>query len=497
MPRGGGFRGGGFRGGGFGGGFRGGGFRGGLGGFRGPRGTPSGTPFGRTGANRITSRSPSGPYRHNYYRPYRRYYRWGYYPWGYRPWYYRWWYSPYWIGYWHRPWYYSPVYVGGGIVFAIILGLILLPLFGIALWFPFSNADPDGFVNYRSTETIYYNEYWYEHEYIEAGNDITYSVQSSSEVISFAIWNQPFETIPKTTLIGGFGNSFSLPYVEQVEYYSVYLKPGSSISYNFNSTASVDFFIADYYQLVSWDQGGSPTFYEELNSVTTGVGFISISTARDYYLVWYNAYGGSPSIDFIANYTAVDVYDLSAAYESHIAVTSVSQDTFTVPTAGDWYFFIYFDPLNSPAESTDITFDVTYNTGITGTDRWLSISPILIVILVVIAIIIIAAVFARRGQKNAAKKQPKQAEKVEKAEITPKPEKKETVSELKCIRCGNKLRPDANFCPVCGGKVEGRAIGLTDVTTPAESKTCSLCGSKLGDNANFCKWCGTAVEKKP
>ena len=492
MPRGGGMRGGGFRGGGFGGGFRGGGFRGGSAGFRMPRGTPSGTPFGRTGATRITSRAPSGPYRHSYYRPYRRFYRWGY-PWGYYPWYYRWWYSPYWIGWWHRPWYYSPVYMGGGIIFAIILGLVLLPLFGIALWFPFSNADPQGYVNYRSTETIYYNEYWYEHEYIEAGNDITYSVQSSSAVISFAIWNQPFETIPKIDLEGSFSDSFSLPN-NYYEYYSVYLKPGSSIDYNFNSTSSVDFYIADANQLYNWNQGGSPTFYRELSSVTSGVGSISISSAKDYYLVWFNDYAGTPTIDFIANYTAMDVYDLSAAYASHIAVTSISQDTFTIPDGmgGDWYFFVYFDPLNSPAESTEITFDVTYDTGVTGTERWLGITPILIGILVVIAIILVIAVFARRGQKKLAQKQPKQAKQ---AQVKPEAEEKEGVSETKCVRCGSKLRPDANFCPVCGGKVEGRAIGVSDVTTPAESKTCSLCGSNLDENAKFCKWCGTEVKR--
>jgi len=488
MPRGGGSRGGGFRGGGFGGGFSGGGFRGGSAGFRMPRGTPSGTPFGRTGATRITSRAPSGPYRHTYYRPYRRYYRWGY-----MPWYYRWWYSPYWIGYWHRPWYYSPVYVGGGIIFAIILGLVLLPLFGIALWFPFSNANPQGYVNYRSTETLYYNEYWYEYEYIEANNEITYSVQSSPEVISFAIWDQPFETIPKTDLQGGFSGSFSLPN-NFYNYSSIYLKPGSSITYSFNSTNTVDFFIADANQLYDWNQGGNPTFYRELTAVTTGVGSISINSARDYFLVWYNNYGGVPSIYFTANYTAVDVYDLTAAYESQIAVYYISQDTFTVPTDGDWYFFVYFDPLNSPAETTEITFDVTYDTGVSGTERWLSISPILIGILVVIVIIIIVAVFARRGQKKLAKKQPKQTKT---AEVKPKSETKEATSEKKCVRCGTKLRSDANFCPVCGGKVEGRVLGVTEVTTPAESKTCSLCGSKLGENANFCKWCGTEVEKTP
>ncbi|MFX0037397.1 MAG: hypothetical protein ACFE9I_17380, partial [Candidatus Hermodarchaeota archaeon] len=196
MPRGGGFRGGGFRGGGargggFGGGFRGGGFRGAPGAIRGGyRGSSSGRPFGRTGATRITSRSPRGPYSHTYYHPHRSYYR--PYWWYYRPWYWRWWYSPWWAGHWYRPWYYSPVYIGGGIVFMIILALIILPIAGVAFLFPFSDADIGGNVNYRSTETLYFNEFWYEYEYIEEGNDITFFVQSSMSVITFAIWDQPF-----------------------------------------------------------------------------------------------------------------------------------------------------------------------------------------------------------------------------------------------------------------------------------------------------------------
>ncbi|MEE9215061.1 MAG: hypothetical protein V3U54_09760, partial [Thermodesulfobacteriota bacterium] len=180
MPRGGGgFRGGG--GGGFGGGFRGGGrFRGGGGfggGFRGGGGyrgggRSSGRPFGRTGATRTTSGSRRGPYSHGYYRPHHRYYR----PWWYyhRPWYYRWWYSPYWAGQWNRSWYYSPVYMGGGILAFIMFALILLPIVGVSFWYPFSDADTNGLVNYRSTETLYFNEFWYEYENIEAG-EITFS----------------------------------------------------------------------------------------------------------------------------------------------------------------------------------------------------------------------------------------------------------------------------------------------------------------------------------
>lgn len=186
-------------------------------------GRPSGSPFGRTGANRIVSRLPSGPYRHTMYRPHRSYYR--PYWWYHRPWYYRWWYSPYWSGHYYRPWYYSPMYIGGGILFIIIFALILLPIFGVALLFPFSEADTNGFVNYRSTETLYFNEFWYEYEYIEQGNDITYSIQSSPSLINFAISDSPFESLPTMTLDISEVGPITLQ-SDEYQYVWMFLRPG-------------------------------------------------------------------------------------------------------------------------------------------------------------------------------------------------------------------------------------------------------------------------------
>ncbi|MFX1587860.1 MAG: zinc-ribbon domain-containing protein [Promethearchaeota archaeon] len=487
MPRGGGFRGGGFRGG----GFRGGGFRGGPAGFRMGGIRPGGAPFGRTGASRIVSRSPRGPYRHTYYHPHRRYYWYGY-----RPWYWRWWYSPWWAGHWYRPWYYSPVYIGGGIFFFIILGLIILPLFQIGIWFPFSNADSSGTVAYRSTEVIGFNEYWYEHEYIEGGNDITYSVQSSISPISFAIWDQPFENLPFKPPVHD-NDTFDdiLLLSNWYEYYFVFLKPGSSISYNFNITSGspIEFFITDASNLVKWNDN-DPTasfFYQSHNTMGESGIFSNIVSAQDYYLVWYNENPSSTTIDIVINYTAVNVIDLTAADVFYEETYSVSQDTFTVPNDGDWYFFIFFDPLFSLEESTTITFDVTYDTGVTYTERWQSIQWILIIILVVIIIVIIAAFAARKGQKTASLK----AKKEQKAE-PPKAVKEEVkVETKKCPRCNFDIKPDANFCPKCGSKIEGRSIGSSEITTPAEAKTCSFCGSKLSETSNFCPWCGTPKQK--
>ncbi|MFX0076508.1 MAG: hypothetical protein ACFE96_13785, partial [Candidatus Hermodarchaeota archaeon] len=409
MPRGGGFRGGGFRGGGFrgggiGGGFRGGGFRGGGfgGGFRPPY-SGGGRPFGRTGANRIVSRSPRGPYTHRYYRPHRMYYR---PPWWYhRPWYWRWWYSPWWAGHYYRPWYYSPVYVGGGILFVIIFALVILPVAGVAFWYPFTSADVNGTVNYRSTETLYFNEFWYEYEYIEDGQLIEFTVQSTPSNITFALWNQPFENLPTTNKPIDIMNSISinpLSFDTWAEW--LFLRAGSSITYDYNSSDNLDFFIADAWDFYNWNQGGSPSFPVSVLNNDQGNGTYIVPATQDYYIVWYNEAGPIIDVDYTINYNAVNVPDFTST-EDYENVDYVS-DTFSVTSTGNWYFFVYFDPMNSPEESTTITFDVTFNTGVTYQERWLSVQWILIIVLVVIVIILIAAVVARRGQKKLKLKAP-------------------------------------------------------------------------------------------
>jgi ribosomal protein L40E len=488
--RGGGFRGGGFRGGFSGGAFRGGGFRGGSTGFRMGTTRPSGRPFGRTGATRTVTRSPSGPYRHSYYRPYGYYYR----PWWWyrRPFYYRWWwYSHWWAGYYYRPWYYSPMYIGGGIVFAIIFILILLPLAGVALAFPFSNADVSGNVNYRSTETLYFNEFWYEYEYIESSNDITYSIDSSIANINFAIWDQPFENLPLVTLYDNEVGPITLTNNEY-QYLWMFLRPGSLIEYDFSASAQIDFFIADGYDLYLWNQGGSPSFELNVENTIGDSGALPITIAKDYYVVWYNDGGSSVNVDFTVDYTITDVVDFTAA-NRYVIDTDYTSGTFTVPSSGNWYFFIYFDPMNSIEESTTITFDVTYDTGVTSTQRWVDIQPILITILIIVGILIIVALVARRGQKKIKSLPTKEPSKPSAPGIEVKEKKEE---KLKCVRCGATHSPDAEFCPQCGGKIDGRQLGTTNVTTPVGAKTCTFCGSALSEKDNYCKWCGTRVENK-
>ncbi|MFX1316443.1 MAG: zinc ribbon domain-containing protein [Promethearchaeota archaeon] len=505
MPRGGGFRGGGFRGGGFrGGGFRGGGFRGGGfrgGGFRGGGFRPSGRPFGRTGAARTVSRPPRGPYPHTHYRPHRYYYR----PWWWyhRPWYYRWWYSPWWAGYYYRPWYYSPMYIVGGIIFLIVMALILLPAFGVAFLFPFSEADVNGYVNYSSSQYLYPNEFWWESENIEAGNNITYSVESSIANINFAISDRSFGSLPLISLNHTEIGSATLVY-NQYEYVWMYLRPGSVINFDFNASDQIDFFIADLDNLYEWYNYRSPTFEFSVNDINEDSDILTIDIAHYYYVVWYNDEISPVDVDFTVNFTITDVTEFRKA-DFYVNNTNFVSGTFNVPSSGSWYFFIYFEPMNFDpwdfgTTFTEIEFDVSYDTGITAIDRWIDISPILITIAVIVVALIIAAVVARKGQKKLKSKAPPKPSAPTEPSTTTKPAvsttpiKEAPPSIHKCIRCGAKHSPDAQFCPNCGGKIQGRQLGTPSITTPATSKICSYCGSKILEKDKFCKWCGTKIE---
>jgi len=219
-----------------------------------------------------------------------------------------------------------------------------------------------GSITYRSTETLYFNEYWYYYEHIRAGNQINFNVQSSPSVISFAIWDQPFWNFPNTTKYGNEAASFQLT-SNYYDFYSIFLRSGSTINYNFNTSDLVDFFIADANDLYLWNQGSSPSFYVDLQDTTSANDSFIVPTAQDYYIVWNNEGASSVTVDYIINYTALNVPDLTVADFHLEAVDFIPEQTFTVPYDGNWYFFIYFEPMNSPEETTSITFDVTYDIG--------------------------------------------------------------------------------------------------------------------------------------
>jgi hypothetical protein len=494
VPRGGG----GFRGGGFGGGgFRGGGFRGGGRSFRVGRVRSSGRPFGRTGSRRTVSRPPRSS-------GYRRHGRYGGRYWGpyYRPWYRRWWHWHWWWGYPYRPWYRAPVYWGGGFVLAIIVLLVVLPAF-IFIPFPFSNASAEGTVTYRDTQTLYFNEYWYESEQVGEGRSIDYRVEAQSPV-TFAIWDQPFENLPTTTLNGMYSESdMVVQGNHDYQYIGYFLRPGSEINYNFTVSGGViDFFIADANDLNRWNNWETILPPVEHSASNGDLGTFNVDYAQDWYLVWYNS-GSTPiSVDFTVSYIAVGAPDFSGTPVHIDNVVDPISGTFTTTDTGTWYFFIYLDPFVNPEEAVDITFDVSYDTGMTSSQRWGDFSPILMFLGLIIVIILIVAII----QRATAKKTPEVSATAATTPptgttptttTTPSTPTPTRTTEGDCHRCNFRYKPGDVYCKNCGAKLLGRDYGVAKVSTPASAKNCKSCGVVLKPDSRYCKNCGAKVEKVP
>ena len=275
------------------------------------------------------------------------------------------------------------------------------------------------------------------------------------------------------------------------------------MQYDFNSSAEIDFFIVDIQNFNNWYYSESTQFYyESTGDIDSGEYFVG--NTEDVYLVWYNGYNSSDiDVDISLSYEAVNVADFSGALYFEEEVNFIEETSITIPTDGNWYFFVYFDPMSSAEETVEITFDVTYDTDKTYVDQWADFRPTLIVFGLIAGLIIIFAVAARRTQKQKKFKegtQPGTTQTTTTAGVAKPSAYGQTTSKTqgsqnKCIRCSATLKPGELFCSECGGKIKGRSTSSTTKKTPINSKVCSYCGSKLEPIDNFCKYCGTSVEK--
>ena len=68
--------------------------------------------------------------------------------------------------------------------------------------------------------------------------------------------------------------------------------------------------------------------------------------------------------DFQVDYIAMNNIDITEADEFVESFTNTGSETFEVPEAGTWYFFIYMDTFVNYEESVYITFEVQFNSDI-------------------------------------------------------------------------------------------------------------------------------------
>lgn len=256
------------------------------------------------------------------------------------------------------------IYIGSGVTLVIILGLVLIPILIYNIKVFDNSGNTFNYITYRSTEMLYFDGNYSGFEYLREGDQISYSVQSDRAPISFGIWDRMFEELPVKIMDGGDNFQITLE-SNKYDFYSLYLRPGSSLLYNFTviSGNAICFFIANASSLYNWSQGVEYDFYYQITETIGDFGnFSNIPKSQDYFLVWYNENLTTSIVNCVINYTATNVYDFSFVDVAYEKVFLVPQGMFTVPfgRSGNWSFFIYFDPLFSIEEQTAITYHITY-----------------------------------------------------------------------------------------------------------------------------------------
>ncbi len=98
--------------------------------------------------------------------------------------------------------------------------------------------------------------------------------------------------------------------------------------------------------------GQSFSAYKQHLDQASQSGTYVVGYTEDIYLVWHNDRATTVDININLNWNAVNVLDFSVTTYYQESVTSIDLDSITVPSEGNWYFFIYFDPMDSTDYST-------------------------------------------------------------------------------------------------------------------------------------------------
>jgi ribosomal protein L40E len=346
---------------------------------------------------------------------------------------------------------------------------------------------------------------------------ITFSFSTSDQTnLTAVITNVPFDQISTTSVPGTFSDQFTVGANSNTPEW-FYFNEGSTFSYSFNCTASVDFLILNGENYNSWPSSYSYIYENQSMQNATGMTVPSwangaVPSSDDYYLLWNNQNAYSVSVNFTMQYVRADAYTFNGAKFNQASVSSLGQTSVTVPSSGQWYFILYFDPWYNHDSSTDVTYSAVF-TPPAGTTVappiWAVIIPIVIIALLVI--VIVALLVSRQRTRQALQANPPpqgaqfppgtaapfqapvQGQQPEAAAVPPPPPS-ESSARTNCVSCGAPLSPGAAFCAVCGKKQEGRQKGKSNVTTPAQSTTCSTCGATLEPGQKFCESCGAKIE---
>ncbi|HMF33927.1 MAG TPA: hypothetical protein VKK79_21055 [Candidatus Lokiarchaeia archaeon] len=215
----------------------------------------------------------------------------------------------------------------------------------------------------QNSQTLYISNSWSIPKYLPAGSQITFAIQSPTPV-SVIVSDQPLSSMPKTAVTESVQNQTTASGYQWF-FEELYLTAGTTLNCSYNVSAPVDFFIVDAGNYSTWVTSNVKTPFYENASTANGTGInVAIPAEQNYFVVWYNyKYANDVDLNFTVQEFLV-VLNYSSALYQNSAITSLN-DAVTVPTEGNWYFIIYFDPrYPSPTTETAVaSYHITFGTG--------------------------------------------------------------------------------------------------------------------------------------
>lgn len=291
-------------------------------------------------------------------------------------------------------------------IFIILSFLIIIPpLKVVSVPYPITTTQN---INFSSNSSLDFNNYISNSAFLSKGNVISYKV-SANQPFSFAISDKPFTDLPVTgNYYTNTFNAFFNLQGNQFHRYQIYLHKDDSIKY-FNTASvtqplnSTGFYISNNNNI-----NGSVDFesYYYTNNLT---GTFTSPKSQYYYLYWeYFGDTSSPrdivstSIQYNVSSTSLHQTDLN--YQN---TTAIAQNSFTAPSSGTYYYYLYYNPTNinqsMAKKQLDFSSTIIFYQNLSANDHWIQISNYLLIISIIMVLVIILTyfvhIYARKFEK--------------------------------------------------------------------------------------------------
>lgn len=324
-------------------------------------------------------------------------------------------------------------------VFLLSFLLVIIPLAGfMSVPYPISTTQN---INFSGDRTVDFNDYVSNSPsiFLSKDNVISYQV-TGNRPFSFAIWDKSFSNFP--LLSNRYTGSFTKYYnvtAGSINYFQLYLSKGDTINYTFSGSETQSGGSLTYFITYSTDFNNSAPYVTGFISNIINGTFTS-PKSQNYYFGWkYD--GNDGALAFITSTIQYNIsgINLTSADLNVIHTQNIQQNTFSVPTSGNYHFYLYFDLASNSVNSSkpiDIYMNIIFHQKLTGNDNWKLISPYLTILSFLMALTIFLTYFQQKYSRKFEK-----AKKIYYSDFS---------LNRACYHCRELVRKEWKFCLKCG-----------------------------------------------